>query len=206
MMNISVMAAFVCIYIRYKQIQNLLCDACAISINRLSCAFGIISSLGISMVANFQEKTTLKLIHEIGAGLLMISGILYQMTQSYLTYKTSKDKICFCCRLLILVISLTASIATQVTKFIVESDMLCNNHWFHWTPGESNYKMHIVSAATEWIVAFAFLIFFATFTLDFSQCSLHVQAIVHPQTDKRTLRTLTVEQENPDIIPLLPLN
>lgn len=68
-------------YVRYRQVRYI-CDNRDVekdlrSLNKMSLWFGILSSFGISLVANFQE-TNIFSVHLIGAFLAFGLGAMYQ--------------------------------------------------------------------------------------------------------------------------------
>uniref|UniRef100_A0A6I8N934 CWH43-like N-terminal domain-containing protein n=1 Tax=Ornithorhynchus anatinus TaxID=9258 RepID=A0A6I8N934_ORNAN len=87
MLNIAAVLGMATMYVRYKQVDALIPEDTQITrINKVGLGLGLLSCLGLSVVANFQ-KTTLFLVHITGAVLTFGPGALYIFTQTILSYK-----------------------------------------------------------------------------------------------------------------------
>ena len=79
------------IYIRYKQVEQYFRDhlspesAKILRINYLSFVIGIISCLGLTVVANFQE-INLRAVHLTGAITCFTCGLIYCMLQTWISH------------------------------------------------------------------------------------------------------------------------
>lgn len=79
------------IYIRYKQVEQYFRDhlssesAKILRINYLAFVVGIVSCLGLTVVANFQE-INLRPVHLTGAITCFTSGLIYCMLQTWISH------------------------------------------------------------------------------------------------------------------------
>ncbi|KAK0131898.1 DNA damage-regulated autophagy modulator protein 1 [Merluccius polli] len=140
-------------YVRYKFVQRLNEDLRTVRHTLNACAFGLgmISCVGMCVVATFQE-TTLTVVHDTGALLFFGTGMFYAILQSAISYKINqyRSSLCMC--------HTRTAIATITLLAVLD------------------YTFHLVSAVGEWIVAFSFVSFFLTFIPDFKLFALQVKA------------------------------
>lgn len=185
MLNIAAAAALATLYVRYKQVENFLVklpDEKLLKVQRLNkfalfCAVAI--SLGMSLVANFQETSVLG-VHVVGALLAFGVGTLYEFIQTYISYKMHPEvndkKIChirLAFSVLSMIFLLTTTIATSFAKVPIK---------FHWGPGDDGFAAHLTSTIAEWCLAASFLGFFYTFIRDFQVISMDVETTLHTET------------------------
>ncbi|KAF5893279.1 transmembrane protein, partial [Clarias magur] len=88
--NICCMLALWIVIIRFQQVRDLNCASC---VNTVSLVLGFISSIGISILGNFQQSVLIS-VHILGAFLAFFVGLVYFWIQVWLTYhaKPSNDK------------------------------------------------------------------------------------------------------------------
>ncbi|XP_041111032.1 DNA damage-regulated autophagy modulator protein 1 isoform X1 [Polyodon spathula] len=161
-------------YTRYKFLETLNETTHAIStkLNKSTLLCGIIGCLGMCVVATFQE-TVVTLVHDIGAFIAFISGVIYIFLQSVISYKMhplgSTQIVCHI-RMVISVISIIAVVPMIVCALLVPKTQL------HWDPDEKDYLVHLVSAVCEWTVAFGFVCYFLTYIKEFQKFTLKAKA------------------------------
>ncbi|XP_041111034.1 DNA damage-regulated autophagy modulator protein 1 isoform X3 [Polyodon spathula] len=128
-------------YTRYKFLETLNETTHAIStkLNKSTLLCGIIGCLGMCVVATFQE-TVVTLVHDIGAFIAFISGVIYIFLQSVISYKMhplgSTQIVCHI-RMVISVISIIAVVPMIVCALLVPKTQL------HWDPDEKDYLVHL---------------------------------------------------------------
>ena len=89
--NLSAFLFIFTIYIRYKQVEQYYRDhlssesAKILRLNYLSFVIGLISCLGLTLVANFQEMN-LRAVHLTGAITCFTCGLIYCILQTWVSY------------------------------------------------------------------------------------------------------------------------
>lgn len=89
--NLSAFLFMFTIYIRYKQVEQYYRDhlsaesAKILRINYISFVIGIVSCLGLTVVANFQEQY-LRVIHLTGAMTCFTCGLIYCILQTWISH------------------------------------------------------------------------------------------------------------------------
>ncbi|XP_028613186.1 DNA damage-regulated autophagy modulator protein 2 isoform X3 [Grammomys surdaster] len=155
MLNIAAVLGIANIYVRYKQVHALNPEEnrIIIKLNKAGLVLGILSCLGLSLVANFQ-KSTLFIVHVCGAVLAFSMGSFYMFVQTILSYQMQPkihSKQVFWVRLLLVI----------------------------WCGG---YVLHMITTAAEWSMSFSFFGFFLTYIRDFQKITLRVEANLHGLT------------------------
>uniref|UniRef100_A0A8C2P9H8 CWH43-like N-terminal domain-containing protein n=1 Tax=Capra hircus TaxID=9925 RepID=A0A8C2P9H8_CAPHI len=172
MLNIAAVLCVATIYVRYKQVHALNPEENRIiRLNKAGLVLGLLSCLGLSLVANFQ-KTTFFAVHVCGAVLTFGMGSLYMFVQTILSYQMQPKihgKQVFWIRLL-LVIWCGVSAFSMLTC----SSLLYNGSFgadivqkLHWNPEDKGYVLHMITTAAEWSMSLSFFGFFLTYIRDF---------------------------------------
>lgn len=171
---IAACAGIATIYARYKFVEKLSEETRVVgpSLNKAALWVGMVSCLGMCIVATFQEITCV-VAHDIGALLFFVSGVLYTFLQSIISYSAypfgSSMRVCRA-RMGFTIIAIVALIPTVVCAFYVKGTVL------HRHTEDKDYPYHIASAVCEWVVAFSFICFFLTYIEDFKLFTLRVKA------------------------------
>ncbi|XP_005663616.1 DNA damage-regulated autophagy modulator protein 2 isoform X2 [Phacochoerus africanus] len=153
MLNIAAVLCVATIYVRYKQVHALNPEEnCIIRLNKAGLVLGLLSCLGLSVVANFQPKIHGKQVFWIRLLLVIWCGVsaLIMLTCSSLLY--------------------SSSFGTDIVQKL------------HWNPEDKGYALHMITAAAEWSMSFSFFGFFLTYIRDFQKISLRVEANLHGLT------------------------
>ncbi|KAL7407847.1 hypothetical protein ABVT39_014622 [Epinephelus coioides] len=182
MLDVSAFLGMATVYVRYKQVEALT-DEGELKLNRLNCfglVFGLISSFGMCVVANFQ-KTTLFSMHLVGAVLTFGVGALHILVQTLLSLLMQPhihSKTIFLVRLGIGVWTLSSIISMFISSVIMYSSLpgVDVPKKLHWIPGETGYTAHIISTVSEWSLALSFISFFLTYIRDFQKITLRAEA------------------------------
>ncbi|TDG96588.1 hypothetical protein EPR50_G00230210 [Perca flavescens] len=170
---ISACAGIATIYARYKLVEKLSVDTRVVSphLNKTALVVGMFSCLGMCVVATFQE-TTVTVVHDIGALLFFVSGVLYIIFQSLISYHVypfgSSLGVCRA-RVAIATLASFAFFPTVICANFVKKATL------HRKTGDEDYPFYLASAICEWIVAFSFICFFLTYIEDFKLFTLRVK-------------------------------
>lgn len=187
MLNFAAVLCIATIYVRYKQVQALNPEGRYISrLNKAGLVLGLLSCLGLSLVANFQ-KTAFFAVHICGAVLTFGMGSLYMFVQtalSYLMQPKIHGKQVFWVRLLLVIWC-----AVSAFSMLTCSSLLYSGHFgsdivqkLHWNPEDKGYVLHMITTAAEWSMSCSFFGFFLTYIRDFQKISLRVETNLHGLT------------------------
>ncbi|XP_070785048.1 DNA damage-regulated autophagy modulator protein 1 [Enoplosus armatus] len=170
---ISACAGIATVYARFKFVEKLSEDTSVVSpcLNKAALVLGMLSCLGMCIVATFQE-TTVRIAHDVGALLFFVSGVLYIILQSAISFHAypfgSSMSVCRA-RLGIALIAALAFLPTVICASLVKQNKL------HRDTQDKDYPFQLASAVCEWIVAFSFICFFLTYIDDFKLFNLRVK-------------------------------
>ncbi|XP_072233396.1 DNA damage-regulated autophagy modulator protein 1 [Leuresthes tenuis] len=170
---VSACAGTATIYARYKFVEKLNEEPRMVktSLNKATLCLGMMSCLGMCIVATFQE-TAVTTVHDLGALVFFVSGVLYIILQSVMSFQAyprgSSVNLCRA-RMGIAVIAAVAFFPTVICAFFVKQTTL------HRNTDDEDYPFHITSAVCEWVVAFSFICFFLTYIDDFKLFNLRVR-------------------------------
>ncbi|XP_047431178.1 DNA damage-regulated autophagy modulator protein 1 [Mugil cephalus] len=159
-------------YVRYKYVEKLGQDLLVVNpkLNKAALWLGMLACLGMCIVATFQE-TIIPIVHDIGAFLFFLTGVLYLILQCVISKKAypygSTLGVCRA-RVFIAVLASLAFFPTIICAGFVKQTEL------HRHPDDKDYPFHVASAVCEWIVAFSFVCFFLTYIDDFKLFTLRV--------------------------------
>ncbi|XP_031333313.1 DNA damage-regulated autophagy modulator protein 2-like isoform X2 [Photinus pyralis] len=177
-LNIGALLFTVTAYIRYRQVRFIQAMA-EVNLNKfwnnLGLVIGILSSIGLTIVGNFQE-TSILFIHLMGAGMTFGFGSAYMGVQSAISYFVrnfyekhpeinisnkilySKIAVSVCCCLLVIVSGI--SILMALAEFKGES-IPC------WSESEGGFTLKLVATVTEWCLAICFICYLFIFASEY---------------------------------------
>lgn len=170
---ITAFTGMITMYTRYKFVekQNERTGDVSPCLNKTAFWIGMLSCLGMCFVATFQE-TTITTVHDAGALLFFVSGVVYTILQTVMSYHTypygCSMTMCFT-RAAIASISFLAVFPTIFCAYFVTQTSL------HRNSQDKDFVLHLVSAVSEWIVAFSFVFFFLTYIQDFKMFTLRLR-------------------------------
>nr|XP_015207481.1 PREDICTED: DNA damage-regulated autophagy modulator protein 1 [Lepisosteus oculatus] len=173
MITISAFLGVSTMFTRYKFLEKLneTADRLDPRLNLAALCVGIIGCLGMCVVATFQE-TAIMVVHDLGALLAFVSGVIYILLQSIISYKMRPhgSSLATChTRMTISIISLIAVFPTIICAACLKMSKL------HWDPHDKGYGLHVTSAACEWTVAFGFVCYFLTYIREFQTFTLKMK-------------------------------
>ncbi|XP_018412124.1 PREDICTED: DNA damage-regulated autophagy modulator protein 1 [Nanorana parkeri] len=177
MISVSAMLGAATMYVRYKivLVQNSRSAFLCRYFNIMSLVIGVIGCIGMGIVASFQETSVTK-VHDIGALLAFIFGVLYISLQSIISYKSCPEwnrRGTCCIRMFISLLSILAVFPMIIcASFAGIGTFKCE-------PGEEPSPYRQASAVCEWIVAFGFVTYFLTFIKDFQAITLTISTELH---------------------------
>ncbi|XP_078453354.1 DNA damage-regulated autophagy modulator protein 1 isoform X1 [Lampetra planeri] len=178
MLSMSALAAALTMFVRYRLVACATCGrSCAVFVNRTGFAIGLISCLGLLVIANFQNTTELG-VHMAGAGLAFAGGALYATLHALLSWHTEPRGLA-CVRTTLAAWSLASGV-TSIPLVVAA----CLATW------DLTYKHQAktllrVSAAAEWSLGVSFLTFFLTFIRDFQ--GMRFRVIAEPSPERQSL-------------------
>uniref|UniRef100_A0A8C6GW38 DNA-damage regulated autophagy modulator 2 n=1 Tax=Mus spicilegus TaxID=10103 RepID=A0A8C6GW38_MUSSI len=187
MLNIAAVLGIATMYVRYKQVHALNPEEnLIIKLNKAGLVLGILSCLGLSLVANFQ-KSTLFIVHVCGAVLAFSMGSFYMFVQTILSYQMQPkihSKQVFWVRLLLVIWCGVSALSMMTCSSILYSSDFGPDvvQKLHWNPEDKGYVLHLVTTAAEWSMSFSFFGFFLTYIRDFQKITLRVEANLHGLT------------------------
>ncbi|XP_029969287.1 DNA damage-regulated autophagy modulator protein 1 [Salarias fasciatus] len=170
---VSACAGIATVYARYKFVEKLNEDTGVVwpRLNKAALWLGMLSCLGMCIVATFQETLVTK-VHDAGALLFFMSGILYIVLQSWISFRAYPYGPSLCvCRVQsgIALLALLAFFPMVVcVRFVNQTKM-------HRQKDDEDYHFFLASSVCEWIVSFSFICFFFTYIHDFKRFTLKVK-------------------------------
>ncbi|XP_039604553.1 DNA damage-regulated autophagy modulator protein 2-like [Polypterus senegalus] len=187
MLNISSFLGMATIYVRYKQVEALNAEESSVQCpNKWGLALGLLSSVGLCIVANFQKSTIIQ-IHVIGAALTFGAGAIYILLQIIISFRMQPhlhSKKIFWIRTG-LGLWCAASILSMLVSSVITYRSLPGVNLatkLHWDPNETGYTSHLVSTISEWLISFSFLSFFLTYIRDFQKITLRAEVSLRQHT------------------------
>ncbi|XP_012814426.1 DNA damage-regulated autophagy modulator protein 1 isoform X1 [Xenopus tropicalis] len=177
MISLSAMLGAATMYTRYKILekQNHSTDFLPYYFNKTSLAIGLLGCIGMGIVATFQEMAV-PAVHDAGALITFICGVLYILLQSYISYKSCpawNTRVTCHIRMAISVIAFIAVVP------MIACSLQTGTTKLYWKPSDEGYHYHLTSAICEWIVAFGFNMYFLTFIRDFQGVSIQISTEIH---------------------------
>ncbi|XP_053110182.1 DNA damage-regulated autophagy modulator protein 1 isoform X2 [Hemicordylus capensis] len=179
MINVSAFLGAATMYTRYliTKKQNELTHFISPCFNSATLCVGIVGCIGMGIVASFQELAV-PAVHDGGALLAFISGAVYIVLQTIISYKSRPQwsTLCTCStRLALCVVTWVAVIPMIACASLISITKI------DWNPGEKDYVYHVVSAICEWTVAFGFVSFFLTFIKDFQGVTIRISTEMYEE-------------------------
>ncbi|XP_078232341.1 DNA damage-regulated autophagy modulator protein 1 isoform X1 [Pogona vitticeps] len=180
MITISAVLGAITMIMKYLMLkkQNEMTHFNSSCFNLLALCFGILGCIGMSIIASVQELTY-PAVHDGGALVAFVSGTMYIVLQTAISYKLYKEYPQWCTPC-IWHTRLVLSVMTIMALFpMIACASLISVTKIDWNPGEKDYVYHLVSAVCEWTIAFSFEMFFLTFVSDFQRITMHVTMEIH---------------------------
>ncbi|XP_031627254.1 DNA damage-regulated autophagy modulator protein 1-like [Contarinia nasturtii] len=185
--NMGAVLLGIVIYIRYRQIEELMYDYTNLiksmtNMNKTAMWFGYLTCLGLSMVANFQI-TNVPIIHYLGALSCFGSGCVYIWIQGHITYHarayTASTQMAY----------LRFGLAALCTYFFFVA-ILTNCETLRVLFDEQppkDCKYHQVSVSSEWLVASILCFYVLSFTGEFRQITLNHPKIILVKSENSSI-------------------
>uniref|UniRef100_A0A3B4E1B9 CWH43-like N-terminal domain-containing protein n=1 Tax=Pygocentrus nattereri TaxID=42514 RepID=A0A3B4E1B9_PYGNA len=178
--NICSVLALWIVIIRFQQVRDL---GCASRVNTCSIVLGFISSIGISVLGNFQQSVDMQ-VHLLGAFLAFYVGLAYFWIQVWLTYRAEPShdrkwagpsRIVFCslCTCLIL----RNGVHLLLLKLNQIQILLFLSHTVMTVLHNLGYRS--AGAICEWAAVMCFFVLFGVFTAEFRHIDFHKLHVQH---------------------------
>ncbi|XP_015111768.1 DNA damage-regulated autophagy modulator protein 2 [Diachasma alloeum] len=165
------------VYIRHAQLKELLVSSQMPHywqrLNRVAFAVGLISTLGISVVANFQETSVLS-VHLIGAIAAFGGGTVYIWLQAIISYKMQPlgpAPLVINLRLALCMMSTVLFFATFIAAAF-SAKAFHGEDVRKWRPEDGGWGLHLFSSICEWACAIVVCIYILTFTNEFREIQM----------------------------------
>jgi len=193
----SSLLGMVCTALRYIYItdKNMVMSKSANVLNKIAVLPGISSFIGLLLVASFPFTSTKQKVisvQSIGAYIFFVSGILFSLLQTTITFIISKCTKSFCVRLL-LALALTGTFAGSVSLMEVNKSSISyeerNETISSTTPAAAftnmkSVQMRVIAFGLERGFVLLYAAFFLTFFLEFQKISTYM--IVRPLITSRS--------------------
>ncbi|XP_077519442.1 DNA damage-regulated autophagy modulator protein 2-like [Amblyomma americanum] len=179
LLNICSFLMAATVYVRYKEVEQYYRDHLSqesprvLRMNTAGLWLGWVSSLGVSIVANFQETEVLY-VHLCGAMLAVGGSTAYTWVNTLMSFRMHplvNTRLMAWIRLFLSVVATVAFVSTAITAPM-------SIHRFHgkdrtkWRPEDGGYHLHVASTASEWILVFAVDVYLLTFVKELRQICL----------------------------------
>lgn len=176
LINIGCVLLGIVVYIRYRQIQQLMYHhlelASSSKLNLIAMWVGMASCFGCSIVANFQE-TNVRIVHFVGAFTCFGFGTIYFWLQAIISYNVSP----FTHFIRLAHIRIVLAALSTIFFIVVAVTGIISHIQFNgddprkWYPSDGGWKYHVASSISEWIVATIFCFYILSFSDEFKLLS-----------------------------------
>lgn len=180
LLNWGTMLMAAVIYIRFQQVKEYFrtypLHISVRKLNKCGLWFGLISCVGLSFVANFQETNVIT-VHLTGAFMCFGFGTLYFWVQAICSYYMQP----LANSISVAHLRLTLAMICTVFFILLSITGVISHLQFHgtnprkWYPADGGWELHVVSTISEWIVAVAFCIFIFSFSWEFQTLDIEVK-------------------------------
>ena len=200
-LNMSAAFGAVAIYIRHRHVEAKNMNHHGMhKLNDISMLLGLLSCLGMMIVACFQWSVA-GTTHLIGALMVFLLGGIYCWCQSVLSFKCISiptSKVLMFTRALLSSVAVVGLVMTIMFTAFANRELFKAGYnattfdWekrLHWSSKYPGYGQHLVSVFSEWMMCFAFLLFFATYYKDFKNLDTKVHVNVRNSVEDNDIIT-----------------
>ncbi|XP_012264241.2 DNA damage-regulated autophagy modulator protein 1 isoform X1 [Athalia rosae] len=200
---INMAAAMMCgvIWLRYSQIKEISSSyqlhASLPKWNRSSLILGLLTCLGLSFVANFQE-TNVIVVHLLGALCCFGCGTAYFWTQVVCSYYLHP----LGCSLRVAHLRLSLAVGCTVLFVLGTITAALSQMFYHgdnprkWHKEDGGWELHVASTVAEWICAGFFCFYILTFTDEFRSIQLKRPKVIFKAGHLRTSNEVLNESQD----------
>lgn len=187
LLNVGTLLLGLVIYVRYRQVaeyySSYSLSPAVLSLNKMGVWFGLLSCLGLSFVANFQETNVIT-VHLTGAFLCFGFGTVYFWIHAVCSYHMqplANSLQLAHLRLALAVICTVFFILLSITGVLSHIQFRGSNPR-KWYPNDGGWQLHVISTASEWVVAVAFCIYILSFAREFRNISLESRVYLNVES------------------------
>ncbi|GLG96224.1 DNA damage-regulated autophagy modulator protein 2 [Gryllus bimaculatus] len=183
LLNFGTMLMASVVYVRFQQVQEYFktypLHVSVRKLNKCGVWFGLISCLGLSFVANFQETNVIT-VHLTGAFMCFGFGTLYFWVQAICSYYMQP----LANSIFVAHLRLALAMICSVFFILLSITGVISHLQFHganprkWYPVDGGWELHVISTVSEWIVAIAFCIFILSFSQEFQSLSMEAKIVL----------------------------
>lgn len=155
--------------------------------NVASLVLGMLSALGLSMVANFQAKI-IQIPHYLGAFFAFGLGTVYCWVQTVITGKIFTRDFNYSRGVLILRIFISISV-TIILFIFTATKIFYKKHKFPGSKWNVHRGVYLTSTSTEWLLAICILLYVLSFIAEFRNIRLRFPEIVSTVERSNTMET-----------------
>ncbi|EEZ98295.1 DNA damage-regulated autophagy modulator protein 2 [Tribolium castaneum] len=170
MLNLGAAFMLITMYVRYRTLQLIPQRRYLKAfkpLNSWSNLFGSLSCLGISLVANFQEKSEIT-VHFIGAFMAFGVGAVYCIIHAYLTWFSYSSGFLKFLRIFLSLLVILLYVLTSVFSSL-SFNKFDGKDALKWSDNHAGYGLHLVATFSEWVMAIVMGAFVATYYVEFKQ-------------------------------------
>lgn len=180
LLNITSVVIALTIAVRYKQVEqqcrdNMLpCANRVLALNKAALIIGLLSTAGLSILANFQELQ-LFAVHMIGAYSSLGFGLIYCVAQtrlSYYMYPIVQSGLFVARYRLALTIILAITFIISTVFGPIARVYFHGTDTVNWKPSDGGYIYHVISSVSEWISVMSLNFFILNFAHEFKFMSI----------------------------------
>jgi hypothetical protein len=187
--------------VRYRQIKHIaehheVLHVLIGKLNKTSLYLGLISSYGISIVANFQE-TNVRPMHYVGAFTCFGAGTIYFWYQTIMSHRL-EPFITLQKALFRTILSILCTIFFVVVAVcgVISHIKFTGKDPRHWYPSDGGFRYHVASSVSEWIVASIFSFYILSFTDEFKYIQFDHPEISFVIIEQNVEETTVLVQNN----------
>ncbi|XP_043279319.1 DNA damage-regulated autophagy modulator protein 2-like [Venturia canescens] len=201
-MNIAAALMSFFVYVRYEQVKECIVEFRGNDSlqkwNRAGLVFGLLTNLGLSIVANFQETSVL-VVHMIGAFMCFGAGTIYFWSQAVCSYYLQPHgcSILVARARIIMAIFMTICFIVTIVCGTLSFRLYKGKQVQKWYKDDGGWDLHIVSTIAEWLCSMTFCAYTLSFAEEFKNTQLVWPKLLIYKRDRNTTsnEVLSVYQE-----------
>ncbi|KAF6028735.1 DRAM2 [Bugula neritina] len=182
LLTLTAVFASIAMVIRYKWVESFNHGMKLLqNLNLAALVTGLISCVGMTMVANFEE-TSIRAVHFPSSAATFGMGIVYNFMHTEITRRMSPKYSSTCVWIYRLIISMMGLLSFGLLYGFGVGAETKGKKWYgndtakklEWNPEDPGWGLHLASAVSEWIIGLSVILFFLTFTFEFGKIKLRL--------------------------------
>jgi len=202
LVNLGTLLVALTFYIRYKQVGEY-CSSYQLPskvaiLNTFSLIMGWGGTLGLSLLANFQE-TEVRIVHLIGLYLCFGLGLAWvwgQVIASFFLYPLATSKAMLVGRLVLAILNTLTFLVMMVAGQIADHYHQHDPEPSKWSPGDIGWQWHVLSTGSEWLMALSLDLTILSLVPEFTKIGLESPRIflrIDPSSSLLEIRDSMIE-------------